>query len=218
MTRPDDISLDDLLFDLHEEGVEPTHANLLALIDRYPQHRDALVAYFAAAGADLGPDEEAPAPNVEHIVNRGVSRALNLMHGRRLAPGPRGPAPHGGNGAPRLSALAARRALTLDDLAQRTGLHEVVVLKLDRRRIRPPTAPWELFDRLGDALGIPAAEVIASATGPPVAASAGRFMKAKGPLVRNTESFREAVEGSPMPDDAKARWLALAPLGDDPDP
>ena len=35
-----------------------------------------------------------------------------------------------------------------------------------------------------------------------------------GPLVLNTESFREAVEKSAMADDLKAQWLALVPEED----
>ena len=213
MTRPDELSLYDLLFDLHEEGVEPTYDNLLVLIDRYPQYRDALVTYFAAAGVDIGPDEaEVTWPSGEHFVSRGVSRALNLMHERRAATRSEPAREAGSRSTPRLSALARQRGLSLRDLAERVELHEVIVLKLDRRRIRPPTAPAELFDLLGRELGVSAAAVVASATGPPVAASSARLMKATGPLVRNTESFRQAVDGSPMSHDAKARWLALAPI------
>ncbi len=212
MTHPNDISLDDLLFDLQANGVEPTHANLLMMIEQHPQHRDALIAYFAAAAADLGPeDDDQPARGAEHLVNRGVSRGLNLLHARTSG------AAASPSTAARLSALARRQGLTTAALAARAGLDEMIVVKLDRRRIRPRTVPMEAYDRLGGALGVPAAAVIASATGPPIAASAGRLMKAKGPLVRNTESFREAVEKSAMPDDVKAWWLGLAAGEDDPE-
>lgn len=215
MNRPNNISLDDLLFDLKTEGVEPTHANLLTAIARHPQHRDALIAYFAAAGADLGPEDEddLPAPNAARLVSRGVSRALNLMHAR--ASSANAATADTARDAPRLSALAKRKGFTLAALATQVGLDETIVLKLDRRRIRPRTVPSAAYERLGQELRIPAAEVIASATGPPVAASAGRLMKAKGPLVRNTESFLEAVERSAMSDDLKAHWLALAPEEED---
>jgi len=215
MTSPHDITLDDLLFDLNADGVEPTHANLLATIARHPQHRDALIAYFAAAAADLGAeDDDQPAADADRLVNRGVSRALNLMHARTAA-GTATPSVAPGPPAPRLSALAKRQGFTTADLATRVGLDEMIVVKLDRRRIRPRTVPMAAYDRLGRALGIPAVEVIASATGPPIAASAARLMKARGPLTRNTESFREAVEKSAMADDLKAQWLALAPEEDD---
>lgn len=214
MTRPQDIDLDDLLFDLQTEGVEPSHANLLAAIARHPQHRDALIAYFAAAGADLGPeDDDLPAPDAERLVNRGVSRALNLMHAR--AASANAATADTARDGPRLSALARRQGFSLAALATQVGLDETIVLKLDRRRIRPRTVPSAAYERLGLELRIPAAEVIASATGPPIATSAGRLMKAKGPLVRNTESFRQAVETSAMTDDLKAHWLALAPEEDD---
>jgi hypothetical protein len=219
MTRPNDISLDELLFDLQMDGVEPTHANLLALIDLYPQHRDALVAFFAAAGADLeSEDDDQPARNVESFVNRGISRALNLMHARAPEPPPHHEPAAEASAAPRLSALARRRGLSTAELAMRVGLDEMIVVKLDRRRIPPRTVPMAAFHGLSQELGVLTVEVISSATGPPIAASAGRLMKAKGPLVLNTETFREAVEKSTMSEDAKAHWLALAPDADAPGP
>jgi len=47
MNRVDQPTADDVILDLLIDGVEPTHENLVVAIAAYPQHRDALVAFFA---------------------------------------------------------------------------------------------------------------------------------------------------------------------------
>jgi hypothetical protein len=82
------------------------------------------------------------------------------------------------------------------------------VMKLDLRRISSPR-PMELFRRLGNALDVPPAHVIAAATGPPISSSRGNLRKAKGPIQVLTGSFEQAIKGSTLPDDMKAYWLGL---------
>lgn len=73
---------DDVILDLLIDGVEPTHENLVVAIAAYPQHRDALVAFFANLAVQTALKDE-PAPSgcsVEQFANIGVSRVLVRRH------------------------------------------------------------------------------------------------------------------------------------------
>ena len=86
MNRVDQPTADDVILDLLIDGVEPTHENLVVAIAAYPQHRDALVAFFANLAVQTALKDE-PAPSscsVEQFANIGVSRVL-VRHGRRFA-------------------------------------------------------------------------------------------------------------------------------------
>ena len=208
MTISPDPSLDDILLDLLVDDAEPTHAHLVAALEAHPRHRDALIAFFAAWGVQAALEAEEPARDVEHFANRGVSSALNLQYARQTAAVRPNQAAEASVPAQRLSAMARRRGLSDAQLAERVGLDEVLIAKLDRHRI-PAPRPRRMFELIGEAIEVPAAHVIASATGPPIASSRGRMMKAKGPLVMETESFEEAIRRSTLSDEAKAAWIAL---------
>ena len=78
MNRMDQPTADDVILDLLVDGVEPTHENLMVAIAAYPQHRDALVAFFAILAVQTTLNEE-PTPSgcsVEQFANIGVSRVL----------------------------------------------------------------------------------------------------------------------------------------------
>ena len=82
MNRVDQPTADDVILDLLIDGVEPTHENLVVAIAAYPQHRDALVAFFANLAVQTALKDE-PAPSscsVEQFANIGVSRVLVRRH------------------------------------------------------------------------------------------------------------------------------------------
>lgn len=57
------IRADDVILDLLIDGVEPTHENLVVAIAAYPQHRDALVAFFANLAVQTALKDEPVASN-----------------------------------------------------------------------------------------------------------------------------------------------------------
>lgn len=214
MTRTDRPTADDLILDLLVEGVAPTHDNLVAAIVAYPQHRDALIEFFATLGvqSQLGPETVSDGCATERFTNMGVSRVLELRYRRAQQHKERQasqPAPA------RLSRLARQRGLDEASLAARVGLDEGLVMKLDLHRIRSPR-PMKLFERLGAELEVPPAHVIAAATGPPLASSRGNFRKARREIRVDTESFEEAIRASSLSEDDKANWLSL--LADEGEP
>ena len=49
---------DDVILALLIDGIEPTHENLRSAIAAHPQHRDALVTFFANLGVQTAMDGE----------------------------------------------------------------------------------------------------------------------------------------------------------------
>lgn len=212
MSRMDQPTADDVILDLLVDGVEPTHENLMVAIAAYPQHRDALVSFFADLAVQTALKDEPPASgaNVEQFANVGVSSVLSHRHAAIQAAADRrgkGGAQQAAPPPARLSQLVRAKGLTEEAVAARVGLDVGLMMKLDLHRI-PAPRPMEMFDRLAEALGVPPAHIIATATGPPLASSRGNFRKAKGQIKVETETFEAAIRASTLSDELKAYWLA----------
>ncbi len=212
MSRMDQPTADDVILDLLVDGVEPTHENLTVAIAAYPQHRDALVAFFANLAVQTAlKDETTPSGcNAEQFANIGVSRVLAHRHDAPKQASTDVYSKSGEHEAEplplRLSHLIRASGLTEDQVAVRVGLDSGLMMKLDRRRI-VGRRPMEVFRRIADELSIPPAHVIASVTGVPIASSRGNLRKAKGQVKIKTETFEVAINTSTLSDDLKAFWL-----------
>lgn len=214
MSRTNEPTADDVILDLLIEGVEPTHERLLVAMAAYPQHRETLVCFFASLGVQSALYTETPSDGctAERFASIGVSRVLDLRYRRSADADDHQPS----SIAPaRLSQMLRERGISESDAAVRVGLDVGLMMKLDRRRIVGPR-PMEVFRRLGEALDVPPAHVISSATGPPIPSSRGNLRKASKPIQVGTETFEKAVRVSALPDAGKAYWLGL--LADETEP
>jgi hypothetical protein len=221
MNRMDQPTADDVILDLLVDGVEPTHENLMVAIAAYPQHRDALVAFFANLAVQTALNEE-PTPSgcsVEQFANIGVSRVLSHRHdaSKQASTGvdDKSEEIETKSMPPRLSQLIRASGLTEDQVAVRVGLDSGLIMKLDRRRIIG-RRPMEMFRRIADELRIPPAHVIASVTGAPITSSRGNLRKAKGQIKIETETFEVAINASTLSDELKAFWLQRLADADEP--
>lgn len=208
MNRMDQPTADDVILDLLIDGIEPTHENLVVAVAAYPQHRDALIAFFANLAVQTALKDE-PAPSgcsAEQFANIGVSRVLARRHEAPGGVDHRSGEIEAESMPPRLSQLIRASGLTEDQVAVRVGLDTGLMMKLDRRRI-VGRRPKEMFRRIAGELGMPPAHVIASATGTPISSSRGNLRKAKGPIKIETETFEVAINASTLSDDLKAFWL-----------
>jgi hypothetical protein len=212
MNRMDQPTADDVILDLLIDGVEPTHENLMAAIAAFPQHRDALVAFFAnfAVQAAVSDEPMHPGCSVEQFANIGVSRVLAHRHDTAKKATKQvdesSEVIETKSMPPRLSQLIRASGLTEDEIAARVGLDVGLMMKLDRRRI-VGRRPMVMFDRIADELRLPSAHVIASTTGAPITSSRGNLRKAKGRIKIGTETFDEAINNSTLSDDLKVYWL-----------
>lgn len=221
MSRMDQPTADDVILDLLVDGVEPTHENLIVVVAAYPQHRNALVAFFANLAVQIAlKDEATPSGcSTEQFANIGVSRVLAHRHGApRQASADvynKSGEQEAGSLPPHLSQLIHASGLTEDRVAARVGLDSGLMMKLDRRRI-VGRRPMEMFRRIADELSISPAYVIASVTGAPIASSRGNLRKARGQIKIKTETFEAAVNTSTLSDELKAFWLQRLADGDEP--
>ena len=221
MSRMDQPTADDVILDLLVDGVEPTHENLMVAIAAYPQHRDALVAFFANLAVQTAlKDDMTPSDcSVEQFANIGVSRVLSRRHDAAIQAAADGRGKSVGRAAApppaRLSQLVRAKGQKEEEVAARVGLDLGLMMKLDLHRI-PAPRPMEMFDRLAEELGVPPAHIIATATGPPLSSSRGNLRKAKGQIKIDTETFEAAIRASTLSDDLKAYWLARLADADEP--
>lgn len=224
MSRNDQPTADDVILDLLVDGVEPTHDNLVEAIAAYPQHRDALMAFFANLAVQNALDDEATSPgcSTEQFANIGVSRVLAGRHGATeqsptMSVRRKTREKEAGSPAPRLSLLIRESGLTEGEVAARVGLDEALMMKLDRRRI-VGRRPMEIFRRIAGELRIPPAHVIASVTGPPITSSRGNLRRATGQIRIETETFEAAINASTLSHELKAFWLQQLADEDEPTP
>src|SRR4051812_3664421 len=165
---------------------------------RYPQHAAALIDLAQARAIE----QSAPAPTTADVA------AVAAIARRTLAATL--PAP-----ALSLGERASRAGLTLRTLAARVGLSSDILVKIDRRVVRPDTVPGALVRELAQALDCTAAAIRAGLAGSgPVTANA-MYHSRQAPQV-GQQTFAEAVQTSvALAPDARARWLAAAAAPDD---
>jgi len=211
MSRMDQPTADDVILDLLVDGVKPTHENLMVAVAAYPQHRKALMTFFANLAVQTALKDETASSerSLERFANIGVSRVLARRHDAPIQASSgvhRSEEQKAELSPARLSQLIRARELTEGEVAFRVGLDSGLMMKLDHRRIAG-RQPMEMFRRIADELRIPPAHVIASVTGAPIASSRGNLRKAKGQIKIETETFEAAINASTLSDDLKAFWL-----------
>src|SRR5690349_10492028 len=167
---------------------------------RYPQHAATLIDLAQARALEEAAAEPNPADvaAVVAIARRTLAAAL--------------PAP-----VLTLSERASRAGLTLRALAARVGLSSDILVKMDRRVVRPETVPGALVRELATALNSTAAVIRAGLAGSGPVTAGALYHARQAPQV-GQQSFAEAVESSvALAPEARARWLALAAEANDED-
>jgi hypothetical protein len=199
MTHPN-LLLEDILDALVLEEAEPSYAALIRWSERYPEHRDALVEFFAtwAVQAELPPET---AIDEQRLASLAVSHALDIVHrqSETLTVAPKV------SGAP-ARLIEAARAVGISEarLAARVGLDTTILKKLDLRRLT--RIPRTCFERIATELGTVAERIQEMATGPPLKAIGVRHKAKRRPSLV-TEDFADAIRNSSLPNDAKRFWL-----------
>ncbi len=174
--------------DALEAGARPD-----AWLRRYPEHAAALIDLAQAYALE----QAAPAPTPAEVAAVAAIARRTLAAAR--------PEPVLG-----LSARASRAGLTLRALAARVGLGSDVLVKIDRRVVRPETVPGALVRELAAILDCTAAALRAGLQGAAPAAGAAMYHAKQTPAV-GQQSFADAVAASmTTAPEARARWLQAA--------
>ncbi|GLQ82618.1 hypothetical protein GCM10007881_61410 [Mesorhizobium huakuii] len=203
-------TFDDILAIMVEEGdVVPNHEVLVAWIARYPAFTDELTDYFAALAFQLEEDSDIPHLDAEHFANLAVSEAMNLLHARDSVQKVEQPV--------RLSRLVERAGLSEEDVAHKVGITLDIFLKLDRCRIDPIGGiPRLLVETLAATVQGSIRQVWAALSLPRVASSRSGLLRSHKRAEVRAETWEEAVQGSSLSEQEKARWLRATREGTGP--
>lgn len=183
----DPIPLDELIDTIVLEEEAPTYTALVRWTDRYPAHADRLMSFFATWAIQESQPDDAEVDE-SSLASRAASYALDALHQRD---------------AQRLLEGATRSAVSMEKLAERTGLERGILVKLDARRLT--RIPAACIDRLSAALGISVQRIVTMVTGPPLPYATVRY-KARSKPVAAVEEFAVAVEASNLSSDLKRFW------------
>jgi transcriptional regulator with XRE-family HTH domain len=105
---------------------------------------------------------------------------------------------------------AEARGLTLQALASATGLTVPLLVKLDRRLIRPASIPRQAVERIAAALGRSFEAVAEYLQGPSQFASQASFRADAAPRMPDRQDFFDAVESDlTMSVEQKEEWRKI---------
>lgn len=196
------LSFDEILDVIMMEEEEPSYAVLCKWTEAYPEHSEALADFFVTWSDQ---EEQAEDPRVETrakeslFASRAVSHALNLLHQEQI--------PEQSVAIERSLSDAVKAAgMTPSEFAKTIRLDEIVIVKLDKKRIPFETLPQLLFERVHEVLRLSLDQVQAHLRGPPRPVSATGRMRSKTKAARGTESFLEAIEKSSLNEREKNEW------------
>lgn len=205
--RPDALpeEVQDLL-DAYVAAVEgPSVAALAEWIRRYPRYERELTEFTVAwsLSETLPPAADVEAIPAGALAERGLARVREILEPAQEA------------AIDSLSAAGTARGLSIQQLAQRTGLSLVLLRMLDRRLIRFSSIPREAIDAIAGAIGHEAAAVARYLQRAPTLAPGASYYAEQAPRLAGRaeqEDFFEAVRDDPdLDDEQRERWLALAP-------
>lgn len=165
-------------------------------IARAPDHADDLVRWTAAHPILEGAEQAAPdyaAEERARAAGRALVAEMRARYDARLAG---------------LLAAAAARGLNADTLAERLGIGQPIVIKLERRLLRVTSLPGLLIDRLAETLQVSAAQVREYLSRPPTLAAAASYKSDRVPRATQ-QDFEQAVRTcDEMTSDQKTAWLS----------
>jgi len=206
--------LDDVLDQFVRNHASPSPEALAGYIAKYPEHREAIVAFVAVWSEQhfLQDDTMSSAPNEAALVESACLRFDAAME-ERSAQRVRASAPSAdaavAAASQTLSEWARRAGFDLVDLAVPLDLDIGLVAKLDRRLIQAETLPRRLLDELARVLTT-TTDTIRSILSAPPATAVPAFMIVRSAARSMPEPFADAVRASTLPEITKARWLSEA--------
>tara|TARA_R110002072_G_scaffold265241_1_gene424140 strand:+ start:4378 stop:5037 length:660 start_codon:yes stop_codon:yes gene_type:complete len=213
MTSPNDaLDLYDVLSEYASQPEEPSHAELVQWIKRYPQFRQELTELTLAwtLQDELPPAENAEEVDTETLVLWGMSVVEDILHQQGTAAQVR-VATSPDSGVESLLAAADKVGLNLPGLADRCNLSISIMVKLNRRLIEISSIPAELVQQIANALRLTSANVNAYFQRPTASASGAYYRASSRPVLSSAKAnFFEVVRADlGLSDTQRVHWLAL---------
>jgi hypothetical protein len=213
------IEVNDILIEFLADFEESGEEALRRYVEKYPelaetlQRRAGILRMFSRL-----PDTELNAEEEQTLNLRAASVVQNLIFEMRAPADATVSEPAGEDEKVPFASLLDRLGSigeTLESVAEKLRLSDVILHKLDKRRMRPETVPRLLYEKLAEILGTTYGEIYSYATLAPTA-SGGHFKASSTPVVPQQAEFSELVKWDPdMNEEDKNYWLALPPSGKD---
>ncbi len=197
-----DVLFEDLLDALMLEESEPSYAALARWSARYPEHREALAAFFATWAVQVELPQETVVDE-EQLANLAVRKALNIVY-RQDGEARQAPDVKSNRTSLRLIAAARAAGTSVGQLAASAGLDQTIIQKLDLRRLTK--IPSLCYERIASALSTTPARVQQMVSGQPILAAGVRHKTTRRPIL-TTEDFGVAIRNSSLSEEAKRFWL-----------
>jgi len=191
--------LEEVLNAVMVEEPEPNYDVLLRWSERYPEHREALARFFATWAIQR---EMPTSPSIDEsqLASLAVSKALNILNQQES----RTSAANRKAQENRLLGVCRAAGISAQQLADRVGLDQSIIAKLDLRRISE--IPQICVKRIADALHTSVDSVRPLITGPPLLPAGARYKSRTRPRPE-MEDFAASIRSSSLSRDLQKFWL-----------
>jgi hypothetical protein len=211
-TATSDTSLRDAMYAMSLAKRAPDAELLDQFVRQYPKHAEALTNFAIELTLDAlehGDEEVDATPNpISPVVSRVMSKFQNglfEMAHKRVAEQPMEIAR-----APTANPFASLDRKSYRALASHLDINTVLLSKLRDRQIEPTTIPRSFCKYVADGMEEDIDSLCAHFRGPPEAAPAHQYFRAKDkPKISLQQSFEEAVRGSGLSEEQQRRLLSF---------
>ncbi len=180
--------IDSVLLEYDTAADQPGGTKLADWIARYPEYQDDLIdyAYYNFVFQKGESYRRTDAKAAGYLTLAGVVRERMMAEGLYAA---------GRSADPLKGILIAARAQSIEppELARRIGIGLPVVIKLDRRLIRPSTIPVELVSRIAKELQAFVSDVSAYLRRPLTLSPQANYRASSAPQVSAAQDFLDAL-------------------------
>lgn len=203
------VELDDVLNEYVSSTENPSHANLMEWIQRYPQFENELTEFTVnwSVMKTLPPIGEISKNLEDRLINKGMSVVQNLLYQKRQERIKQNENKREFKG---ITQERKNKEMSLQYLAEHSRLSIALLAKLERRHFIPSTIPYAAPVNIGRTLYIPPQLILEQFQGPPwVDAGANRFSSDKPKLASQTNFFDEVRNDRTIKEEDREYWLAM---------
>lgn len=207
MTNPNQLSLEDVLDRLLDEYESPSRHAVAHYSSLYPQYRLQLIEFAAIWAEQKHLADASPLSDEQEtrVAQRAQSFIQNALYdsSQRHAEAVIQSAPVS------LAKMAKDTGQTTHEVARLAGLDEILMSKLNARRIRVESVPERLKSRLADILQVTVEQIRASLAFYEGYKPGFAFRAMAKPVTPEPEDFASAVMSSTLTDEEKEKLVSV---------
>ncbi|WP_429819334.1 hypothetical protein [Ensifer sp. B1-9] len=161
---------------------------VVATIERYPEHREAILAFYVEWLADDDEEGAAPLPPV------GSDSDLSKLWDQKTDA---------------VNPFENQRPAVLKSIAEKCDIPLSILVRIEERAIHATSVPLILIRRLAEELKTTASSLLQFLE-QDQAMTASDFRSDKAPVQRAKLSFADAIRKTSMPEGKRQKWLELS--------